>query len=111
VHDATALLSAGLALHRRTGGDLPRLLRELARTLDERRRVEAEVGALTAQARFSARIVPLLPPVGLAGMALLDPASVGALVGTPLGLAVVGVAAMLDVAGAVAIRRLAAGIA
>ena len=62
--------AAAVSLQLRAGGDLPALLRSLARRLDERRGVNAEIRALTAQARLSARVVPLLPVVGLALAAL-----------------------------------------
>ena len=64
--------AAAISLQLRAGGDLPLLLRSLARRLDERHSVNAEIRALTAQARLSARVVPLLPVVGLALAALLD---------------------------------------
>jgi tight adherence protein B len=109
--DACALLAAAMALQRRLGGDLPRLCRELARTLDDRLRVESDVRSLTAQARFSAAAVPLLPPLGLVGLSALEPDGVGRLLTTPIGLVVLGLAGALNLAGAVAIRRLVRGIA
>src|SRR5262249_2387020 len=107
---ACTMLAAALHLQRRIGGDLPRLCRELARALDDRHRVESEVRAITAQARFSAAFLPPLPPVGLLGLAVVEPAGVERLFGTPLGLLVVGLAALLNVAGAMAVRRLVQGI-
>ena len=109
--EASTLLAAAFGLQRRLGGDLPRLCRELARTLDDRLRVESDVRALTAQARFSAAVVPLLPPLGLAGLFAMQPAGVTRLLTSPLGLLVVAVAAALNLAGAFAIRRLVQGIA
>lgn len=109
--EASTLLAAAFGLQRRLGGDLPRLCRELARTLEDRLRVESDVRALTAQARFSAAVVPLLPPLGLAGLFAMQPAGVSRLLTSPLGLLVVAVAAALNLAGALAIRRLVQGIA
>jgi tight adherence protein B len=100
------LLAASLELQGRAGGDLPRLLRSLASALDDRAQVEAELRALTAQARFSAIVVPLLPFGALGLLALAEPRGVELLLTTPIGLAVVGVAALLDIVGAIAIRRL-----
>jgi tight adherence protein B len=108
--DAVRLLAAGVGLQRRLGGDLPRLCRELAHTLEERARVEADVRSMTAQARWSAMAVPLLPPLGLLAMLAVDPVGVRLLFTTPPGLALVAVALVLDAAGAVIIRRLAATI-
>jgi tight adherence protein B len=100
------LLAASLELQGRAGGDLPRLLRSLASALDDRAQVEAELRALTAQARFSAIAVPLLPVGALGLLAAVEPRGVELLLTTPIGLAVVAVAALLDVTGALAIRRL-----
>jgi tight adherence protein B len=99
--------AAAVSLQLRAGGDLPALLRSLALRLDERRGVNAEIRALTAQARLSARVVPLLPVVGLALAALLDAGAVRLLLTTAPGLAIVAVAATLDLAGLLAIRAIA----
>jgi tight adherence protein B len=105
-HGGCRLLAASLELQSRVGGDLPRLLRALAGALDDRAQVEAELRALTAQARFSAIVVPLLPLGALALLALAEPRGVHLLLTTPAGLVVVGVAAVLDTVGTIAIRRL-----
>jgi tight adherence protein B len=105
-HGGCRLLAASLELQGRAGGDLPRLLRALAGALDDRAQVEAELRALTAQARFSATVVPLLPLGALALLALAEPRGVHLLLTTPAGLAVVAIAAVLDVIGTVAIRKL-----
>ena len=102
--------AAAVSLQLRAGGDLPALLRSLARRLDERRGVNAEIRALTAQARLSARVVPLLPVVGLALAAMLDAGAVRLLLTTAPGLAIVAVAAVLDLVGLLAIRAIAGSI-
>ena len=102
--------AAAVSLQLRSGGDLPALLRSLALRLDERRGVNAEIRALTAQARLSARVVPLLPIVGLALAGLLDAGAVRLLLTTAPGLAIIAVAAVLDLAGLLAIRAIAGRI-
>jgi tight adherence protein B len=82
------------------------LLRSLASALDDRAQVEAELRALTAQARFSAVVVPLLPIAALALLALAEPRGVTLLLTTPIGWLVVGFAAALDLSGAIVVRRL-----
>jgi len=104
------MFGASLALARRSGGDLAELLRGLARSLDERARVEADVRAQTAQARFSALIVPLLPVLALVGLAMLDPAGIEALLTTGMGRAVLCVAFVLDLVGLLVIRQVTQGI-
>jgi tight adherence protein B len=108
--DGVQLLAAAVGLQRRLGGDLPRLCRDLGHTLEERARVEADVRSMTAQARWSAMVVPLLPPLGLLGMLAVDPVGVRLLLTTAPGLVLVAAALLLDATGAVIIRRLAAAI-
>lgn len=59
--DDARLIVGVLGLHRRSGGDLPRILDQVGATLRERRAAEREVRALTAQARLSGAILGLLP--------------------------------------------------
>ena len=61
---------AGILLQRDAGGDLPALLRDLARALEAAARQDRDAIAATAQARFTARIVLVLP-VGAALLAEL----------------------------------------
>ena len=102
---------AALDLHARTGGDLVRLLRGMATTLDERRRVDAEIRALTAQARFTSVIVPALPVAGLLLLVVVDSEGATRLFTTDAGIAIVGISLALDVVGAWLIRRVSRGIA
>ena len=76
-------LVAACLLQQRAGGDLARLLRGLARSFEDQSRLEDEVKAATAQARFTGLVVVLLP---LAGAGLAELASPGFLAGTgPVG--------------------------
>jgi tight adherence protein B len=59
--DDARLVVGVLALHRRSGGDLPHVLDQVAVTLRERSSATREVRALTAQARLSGAILGLLP--------------------------------------------------
>jgi tight adherence protein B len=98
---------AGLLLGRDAGGDLVALLRGLADSLDAAARAERDAAAATAQARATARIVLALP---LAAAALAELASPGLLtsrLADPLPATLVALAAALQGAAALAIRRLA----
>jgi len=59
--DDARLVVGVLALHRRSGGDLPHVLDQVAMTLRERSVAAREIHALTAQARLSGAILGLLP--------------------------------------------------
>jgi tight adherence protein B len=99
-------LVAACVLQRRAGGDLARLLRDSARALEDQARLEGEVRAATAQARFTALLVVLLP---LGGAVLAELASPGWFAGlwrSFLTAWLVGIALTLQVAAAVLMRRL-----
>jgi tight adherence protein B len=100
-------LVAAILLQRDAGGDLAALLRSLAATLEERARVEADARGATAQARFTAWLVALLP----AGAALLaelaQPGFLAGLAATPLSATLGGLALALEVTAVMVIRRIA----
>jgi tight adherence protein B len=100
-----AIVAACLLQHR-AGGDLAHLLRHSARAMEEQARLEAEVRAATAQARFTGLLVALLP---LGGALLAELASPGWFAGlwrSFLTAWLVGIALFLQVVAAVAMRRL-----
>lgn len=97
---------AGVLLQRRAGGDLARLLRDSAAAIDDQTRLEGEVRAATAQARFTGVVVVLLP---LGGAGLAELASPGFLTGLADGFLtawLVGLALAMQAAAAAAIRKL-----
>jgi tight adherence protein B len=101
-----AILAACL-LQRRVGGDLARLLRESARSMEDQARLEGELRAATAQARFTGLLVVVLP---LGGALLAELASPGWLAGlwsSFLTAWLVGLAIALQLVAAVLIRRIA----
>ena len=79
---------AGILLQRDAGGDLAGLLRDQAAALEAADRIEREARTATAQARFTARLVLVLP-VGAAALAeLASPGLIaGLLDASALGLA------------------------
>jgi tight adherence protein B len=98
---------AAILLQRDSGGDLARLLRTIAAAQEEAARVEADARSLTAQARFTAWLVTLLP----AGAAVLaELASPGYLVGLaddPLTAVLLVLALGCQVVAGVLVRRIA----
>ncbi len=98
---------AAVLLQRNAGGDLPRLLRELADGLDAAARVEAEARAASAQARLTARIVLALPALAALLAEASSPGALGAVLGAPLPRLLIGAALVLQVIALVAVRRIA----
>ena len=97
---------AATRLQARAGGDLARLLRDLAGAFEDQVRVEGEVRAATAQARFTGLVVILLPVGGALLGELAAPGFLAGMVSDPLSAWLLLVAVILQVVAAVAIRRL-----
>ena len=55
------LFTSAISIQQRVGGDLAQIFRGISHTIRERLRIRREVQVLTAQARYSAYIVALLP--------------------------------------------------
>ncbi len=100
---------AGILLQRDAGGDLAGLLRDQAAALEAADRIEREARTATAQARFTARLVLVLP-LGAAALAeLASPGLVAGLLTHPLSVWLVAMAAGLQITAIVAVSRLARG--
>jgi tight adherence protein B len=106
-HAAYDTMVAGVLLHRDAGGDLARLLRELALAFEDARRVEADARSATTQARFTAWLVAAMP-VGVAALVgLADPGALRAMLSSTLPASLCGAALVLALGALVAVRRLA----
>jgi tight adherence protein B len=100
------VLVVACLLQRRAGGDLARLLRESARALEDQARLEDEVRSATAQARFTALIVVLLPLGGALLAELASPGWFAGLWSSFLTAWLVGLALVLQALAAVLMQRL-----
>ena len=100
-------LVAACLLQRRAGGDLARLLRDSARALEDQARLEGEVRAATAQARFTGLMVVLLPLGGALLAELASPGWFAGLWSSFLTAWLVGIALILQAMAAVLMNRLA----
>jgi Flp pilus assembly protein TadB len=98
---AAALLSQRLA-----GGDLAGLLRRFAEGAAERDRVADDARSATAQARFTGLLVVAMPSGGALFAELIQPGFLAKVLGAPASAVLVALAASLQLAGFVAIRRL-----
>ena len=97
---------AACVLQRRAGGDLAHLLRDSARAMEDDARLEGELRAATAQARFTGVLVAGLPLGGAALTELASPGWIASLWSSLLTAWLVGVALVLQLVAAVLIRRL-----
>ncbi len=97
---------AALLSQRLAGGDLAGLLRRFAEGATERDRVMDDARTATAQARFTGLLVVAMPSGAALFAELLEPGFAARLAGSAPAVALIGLAACLQVAGFAAIRRL-----
>jgi tight adherence protein B len=97
---------AGILLQRDAGGDLAGLLRDQADALDTADRIEREARTATAQARFTARLVLVLPAGAAVLAELASPGLIAGLLAHPLSVWLVAMAAVLQAAAVLAVARL-----
>jgi tight adherence protein B len=98
--------AAALLSQRRAGGDLAGLLRRFADGAAERDRVADDARSATAQARFTGLLVVAMPSGGALFAELIQPGFLAKVLGAPASALLLALAAALQVAGFVAIRRL-----
>jgi tight adherence protein B len=99
-------LVAACVLQRRAGGDLAGLLRDSARAMEDQSRLEDEVRSATAQARFTAMLVVLMPVGGGLLAELASPGWFAGLWSSFITAWLVGIALALQLTAAVLTRRL-----
>lgn len=99
---ATALISQQLA-----GGDLAGLLRRFAEGAAERDRIAEDARSATAQARFTGYLVVAMPAGAALFVELIRPGFIGSILGSTPALIVTGLSVALQLAGFVAISKLA----
>ena len=98
---------AAILLQREAGGDLAALLRTIAAGQEDAARVEADARSLTAQARFTAWLVTLLPVAAAMLAELAQPGYLLSLARRPLTLVLFALAVGCQVVAGVLVRRIA----
>ncbi len=106
--DLWASVAFTVELHFRQGGDLGDSLRRVAEQLEARRYSQSSAQSTTAQARFTANIVCLMPLLAFAGGGLLFPSRVGMALTNPASLLLLTLGLGLQAGSLVAIRRISA---
>lgn len=101
-----ALFVTAVVVVRQLGGNLSEILARLSQTLREKQTIEGKISALTAQGKMQARIVGLLPVALLVVMTRMEPRAMGLMYTTGRGWATLLVLAVLEVSGALLLRRI-----
>jgi tight adherence protein B len=100
-------LVAALLSQRRAGGDLAGLLRRFADGAAERDRAVDDARSATAQARFTGLLVVGMPSGGALFAELIQPGFLVKVLAAPASAMLLAMAAALQIAGFVVIRRFA----
>ncbi len=90
---------AAIAIQRDVGGNLAEVLDTVAATIRERAELRRQVSALTAESRFSAIVLVILPFFLLIALYLVNPRYMSALLTTGLGLGMLAVGMLLLLVG------------
>lgn len=95
-----------VVLQRTTGGDLSEILDKIGRLVRERFKIRGQVQALTGEGRLSGIVLLALPPVLAIVVYRLNPDYVMMLFNDPLGQMMLGAATVMQVLGALVIRKI-----
>lgn len=101
-------LVAAILSQERAGGDLARLLRRHARAAAERQRTEKEARSATAQARMTGGMVVAMPLIMGLVVELISPGFLSGMASEPAAALLLVSAAILQLLGYLAIRKLGA---
>ena len=100
------LVVTAVLIQREVGGNLAQILDNISYTIMERIRMKREILSLTAQGRFSAVVLLLLPFVAGAAMFFINHDNFMLLFEEPIGQIALGVSAVMAVIGYFIIRRI-----
>lgn len=95
-----------LILQRQTGGDLAEILDKIGTLIRDRFRIWGQVQALTGEGRLSGIVLMALPFVLFLAVEHLNPAYINVLFTDPLGQKMLGVAVVMQIIGALVIKKI-----
>lgn len=89
------ILSTGVAITRRCGGDLTVIFQNIATTIREQANIEGKLNAVTAQGRFQGLILSIMPFALIIVLWFIDRAHVETLFGYTIGIWAVGAVVLM----------------
>lgn len=95
-----------IEISQETGGSLSEILATVAAALRERNKILGKIKVLTSQGRMQVLIVGLLPVFLCFAILAIDPQFIMPLFHQPLGWIMLGIAAGMEIAGIIVIRRI-----
>ncbi len=101
-----ALIVTAIGIQRQVGGNLSDVLDKISGTIRERIRLQREMKTLTAQGRMSASIFMMMPLAIGVILYLVNPAYMGVMFQSPLGLVMCAFAVFSQLVGYIFIRKI-----
>jgi tight adherence protein B len=95
-----------VVIQRSTGGDLAEVLDKISRLIRERFQILGQVKSLTGEGRISGAILLAMPPLLMAWVYTTNPDYISLLFTTDMGKNMLAVTAVLQLIGAVAIKKI-----
>lgn len=103
--DLTLMISA-IEIARRTGGNLTEVFDKIAATIRERARIEGRIRSLTAMGRLQGIVVGAMPALLLLALSMMEPKMIKTFVTSLPGIITLVVVVLLEIAGALVIRKI-----
>jgi len=103
--DLTLMIRA-IEIARTTGGNLTEVFERISETIRERIRIRGRIKSLTAQGRLQGIVVGVMPILLGLGMFIISPVMVRNFLSSPVGLIILVIVGVLELAGALLIRKI-----
>lgn len=100
------LMVTAVMIQRQVGGNLAEVLDKITETIRDRVKIKGELKAITAQGRVSGLVISILPLILCFIIYMINPGQMSLLFTRPLGLLLVGFAAVMEITGIILIRRI-----
>lgn len=105
--DELKVMMTAILVQRKVGGNLARALSEMSHTIAEREKLNGEIRTMTAEARYTSLLIPLLPIGMLVLMRNTMPDFVEPLFNNPIGWIVLAIFGAIQIVAFLIIRRMA----
>ncbi|MDO9541867.1 MAG: type II secretion system F family protein [Kiritimatiellia bacterium] len=105
-NDDLTIMIRAIEIARQTGGNLTEVFDKISAMIRERMRIQKRVTALTSQGRLQGIVVGIMPVFLLVAMTFLDPKMMLSFFTAPIGIIIAFAALILEIAGALMIRKI-----
>lgn len=100
------LMIQSIEIARQTGGNLTEVFDRIAATIRERQRVEGKIKSLTAQGKIQGNVVGAMPLVLGVALYVLDPQMMLTFIQSYIGMFVLFIVLLMEICGALMIRKI-----